>query len=100
MQKFKCDPKVGSKIMAILTRYSSLADETRVVIPYQPKEIALRKCVQILWARSNGRIKSYDYFNPLLKSGHLLVTELRFYINPKENSFRKLVQTFKRDLMV
>jgi len=27
----------------------------------------------------------------------LLITELGFHINPKENNFRKLVQTFKRD---
>jgi hypothetical protein len=28
MQKFERDPTVGSKAMAILTRYSSLADQT------------------------------------------------------------------------
>jgi hypothetical protein len=30
----------------------------------------------------------------------LIVTELRFHINPKENSLCKLVQKFKRDPMV
>jgi len=46
-------------------------------------------------------IESYGYFNPILKSGRpdLLVTELVFHINPKEKSFRKRVQKFKRDPM-
>jgi hypothetical protein len=42
------------------------------------------------------------FFDPLLKSGRqdLHFTELGFHMNPKENGFRKLVQNFKRDLMV
>jgi len=28
MQKFKCDPTIGSKVMAILAHYSSLANKT------------------------------------------------------------------------
>jgi hypothetical protein len=34
------------------------------------------------------QIKSYGHFEPLLKSGRpdLLVTEVRFQSNPKENS--------------
>jgi hypothetical protein len=46
-------------------------------------------------------IESYGYFNPILKSGRpdLLVTELVFHINPKDKSFRKRVQKFKRDPM-
>jgi len=58
--------------------------------------------MQKFWERSNGRIKGYSYFNPLLKSGRpdLLLTELGFHTNPKEKSFRKPVQKFKRDPMV
>jgi hypothetical protein len=49
--------------------------------------------------RYHGRIESYGHFDPLLTSSRpdLLVTELRFHSNPKENGFRKLVQKFKRD---
>jgi hypothetical protein len=47
-------------------------------------------------------IESYAYFNPLLKSGRpdLLVIKLGFHINPKEKSFRKLVQILKHDPIV
>ena len=58
--------------------------------------------MQKFWARSKGLIESCCHFDTLIKSGwpDLLVTELGFHINPKENGFRKLVQNFKRDWMV
>jgi hypothetical protein len=93
------------KVIAILTRESSLADETSS-LPRSDSIATLRKRppetrAKIL-RRSNGGIKNYGYFNPLLKSGlpDLLFTELGFLINPKENSFRKLVQNFNSDPMV
>jgi hypothetical protein len=47
-------------------------------------------------------IKSYCHFDPSFKSDRrdLLIIELGFYINPKENGLRKLVQKFSRDQMV
>jgi hypothetical protein len=86
MQKFKRDPTVGLKVLVILTRHSSLAEETSssssndsIATLNRPQEKHAKISV------SNDQIKSYGYFNPLLKSGrpHLLVTELGFHINPK-----------------
>jgi hypothetical protein len=83
-----------------LTNYLSLADETsslsRCDSKATPRKMASRNSCKNL-SRSNGRVKSYGYFNPLLQSRRpdLLVTKLGFHINPKENSFRKLVQNFK-----
>jgi hypothetical protein len=47
-------------------------------------------------------IKSYCHFDLSFKSDRrdLLIIELGFYINPKENGLRKLVQKFSRDQMV
>jgi hypothetical protein len=42
MQNFKRDPMVGSKVMAILTRYSSLTDETSS-LPSSDSIVILRK---------------------------------------------------------
>jgi hypothetical protein len=99
VQNFERDPTVGSKVMDILTRYSSLADETSsspscdsISIPRkQPPKTRAK-----IQARSNGGIKTYGHFDPLLKSGRhdLHVTELGFHINPKENGFRKLGKTW------
>jgi hypothetical protein len=55
-----------------------------------------------IWKQSNGRIESYSHFDSLVKSGrpYLFIIELRFRSNPKENSFKKLMQTFQSDPMV
>jgi len=93
---------VWSKVMAILTSYSSLADQTssspRCDSKATPRKMASRNSFKNL-ARFNNWTKSYGYVNPLLKSRRpdLLVTKLGFHINPNKNDFRKLVQNFKRD---
>jgi hypothetical protein len=152
MQKFKRDPIVGSKAMAILTRYSSLAEQTssspsshsiaiprktsygnsckklsaiqrsdkklwpfwpvtqvwqsrppchRVTIPQKIHEKWPTETREKIWARSNSRIKSYCHFDPLLNFGRpdLLVTELWFHSNPKENGLWKSMHKFERDPM-
>jgi hypothetical protein len=93
---------VESKVMAIFNRYLSLADQTSSS-PCSDYIENLRKTTVIkFWALSNGCIKIYGNFNPLLKFGwlDLLVTMVQFHSNPKENGFQKLVQNIKRDPMV
>jgi hypothetical protein len=99
------DPTVGSKVMAILTRFASLADQTSLLMSSDslatqrklPPETRAK-----IWKQSNGRIESYSHFDSLVKSGrpYLFIIELRFRSNPKENSFKKLMQTFQSDPMV
>jgi len=71
---------VWSKLMAILTRFSSLADQTStspssdyIETPWKTASENLWK----IWGRYNGRIESYGHFDPLLTSGgpDLLVNE-------------------------
>jgi hypothetical protein len=82
--------------------WSTRPPRHRVAIPEQPKGKRPPETRAKIWKRSNGQIESYGHFDQLVKSSQpdLLVTELRFHINPKENGFRKLVQKFKRDLTV
>jgi hypothetical protein len=62
---------VRSKVMALPNRYSCPARPNpphRVAIPHQPqRKWALKTLVKLL-GRSNGRIKSYGPFEPLLSS--------------------------------
>jgi hypothetical protein len=80
MQIFKRDTTVGSKVMAILTRYSILTDQTSSSpsndLIETPRKTASKNSCKNLSA-INGLIKSYAHFNPLLKSGRtdLLLTE-------------------------
>jgi len=88
--------------MAILTLNSSLAEQTSSSPSWDsisiPRKTASGNSCKTLSA-TKGLIESYGYFNPLLKYGwpDLLVTELGFHVNPKENGLQKLVQIFERD---
>jgi hypothetical protein len=106
VQKFKRDPSVGSKVMAILTCYSSLTNQTSSSSPScdsiaTPRKTASGNSCKILSAIQHADLNLWpfcavtQFWQP-----DLLVTELWFHINPKENSFRKLVQKFKFHPMV
>jgi len=93
MQKFKRGQTIGSKVMAILTRYSSLADKTAsspcshyIETPRKPTSGNSCKTLRVI-QRSDRKSGWPD----------LLVYELRFHSNPKENGLWKLMQKFKRD---
>jgi len=99
MLKFERDLTFGSKVMAILTRYAGLADQTSSSMSSDSIATLMKTASENsckISARSNRMIKSYCHFDPSFKSGRrdLLIIELRFYINPKENDLRKLVQKF------
>jgi hypothetical protein len=102
MQKLERNPTVGSKVMAILTRYSSLADETSSS-PSCDSIATPRKTASRKLSKNSSAIQWWDKtlwpFDLLLKSGRqdLLVTELWFHNNPNENNLRKVVQKFQRD---
>jgi len=67
--KFDCDPTVGSKVMAISNRYSNLERADLIITEYRflihSMENCFEKSSKIL-SRSNGWIKSYGHFEPLL----------------------------------
>ena len=73
-EKNERDPTVGSTVMELLTRFSSVVGgmaptghRQRVVpIPRNSIENSLRKLVKNISARSNGRIYSYGTFDPVL----------------------------------
>jgi hypothetical protein len=47
VQKFKRDPKVGLKVMTVLTRYKSLADETSLSPNWDSISTPRKKCSEI-----------------------------------------------------
>jgi len=102
VQIFKRDTMVGSKVMAILTRYSILTDQTSSS-PSNDSIETPRKTASTNSCNNLSAIQRSDQkLCQLLKSGwiDLVVTEYRLHRNPKENGHRKLVQIFKRDTMV
>jgi hypothetical protein len=82
--------------MALLTHYSCFTDQTSSSPSSDSiatiRKMAFEKACKNL-SVTNERIKSYGYFDPLLKScqTYLLVTEYRFLCNPKGNGLQQLV---------
>jgi hypothetical protein len=75
LKKFGRDPTVGSKVIDLLSRYSgrlvgtpkrmssACSGDSMLLNGKQPTETPLK-----IWAPSNGRIKSYGSFQPVLWS--------------------------------
>ena len=75
--------------MALMTRYSNMAARPHchcVVIPQLPRGKLHPETRVKICARSNGWIKHYGSFDPLLKVGRpdLLVTEKQFRSYPQK----------------
>jgi len=88
--------------MAILTLNSSLAEQTSSSPSWDsisiPRKTASGNSCKT-WSAIQGFDRKLWLFYPLLKYGwpDLLVTELGFHVNPKENDLQKLVQIFEHD---
>ena len=71
-KEFDRVPTVESKTMAISNRYSSLARPDLIIeyrfLIHSMQKVILKTPVRVS-PRSNGRIKSYGHFEPLLKPG-------------------------------
>jgi hypothetical protein len=104
MQKFEYDPTVGSKVITILTRYSSLADQISSSpsndLIATPGKMASGNSSRNLSAiqRSNQKVWSFWVVTQVWRPE--LITELQFHSNPNENGLRKLLHKFERDPLV
>jgi hypothetical protein len=94
VHKFKRNPMVTSKVMAILTRYSSLADDTSSSPSCDSIATPRKRGFGKSWKNMSaihGRIESYSHFDSLLKCGRpdLLVPSCDSIATPRKMASRK-----------
>jgi len=72
LYKFERDPTIRAKVMALLSRYSMFLTRNPspwTTIPQLPQRKRPLETAVKFWAGSNGRIKRYGRFEPVLRVG-------------------------------